>query len=101
MSGIILVNQSQYLTSCTVLGPVVRRVDNFIQQINPYSTDRIGAFLNLIGQRAKFIQWIGIYPLDRVIHPSYNRAQDIMGAHHLTKNSKNFYQKANGSVQPN
>ena len=25
-------------------GPVVRRVDNFIQRINPYPTDKIGTF---------------------------------------------------------
>ena len=28
--------------------------------------DKIGAFLILIGQRANFIHWIGIYPLDKV-----------------------------------
>ena len=56
-------------------GPVVRRVDNFIQQINPYPVDKIGAFLILIGQRANFVHWTGIYPLDKVIHSSYNRAQ--------------------------
>ena len=37
----------------------------------------IGAFLTLIGQRANFIQWIGIYPLGKVIHSSYNRTQFI------------------------
>ena len=31
------------------LCPVVRRVDNFIQRINPYPADKIGAFLILIG----------------------------------------------------
>ena len=31
-----------------VLGPVVQRVDNFIQRINPYSADKIRAFLILI-----------------------------------------------------
>ena len=30
------------------LGPVVRRVDNFVQRINPYPADKIGAFLILI-----------------------------------------------------
>ena len=54
------------------LGPVVQRVDNFIQRINPYPVDKIGAFLILIGQQADFIQWIGIYPLDKVIHCSYS-----------------------------
>ena len=55
-------------------GPVVRRVDNFIQQINLYPADKIGAFLILIGQRTNFIHWTGIYPLDKVIHSLYNRA---------------------------
>ena len=31
--------------------------------------------LGEIGQRTNFIHWIGIYPLDKVIHSSYNRAQ--------------------------
>ena len=65
-------------------GPVVRRVDNFIQQINPYLVDKIGAFLILIGQRASFVHWIGIYPLDKVIHSSYNRAQ-IMNTWQLSR----------------
>ena len=56
------------------LGPVVRRVDNFIQRINHCPADKIGAFLILIGQLANFIHRIGIYPLDKVIHSSYNRA---------------------------
>ena len=60
------------------LGPVVQRVDNFIRWMNPYPADKIGAFLILIGQRAKFIHWIGIYPLDKVVHSSYNRAQDVV-----------------------
>ena len=55
------------------LGPVVRRVDNFTQRINPYPADKIGAFLILIWQQANFIHWIGVYPL--VMHSSYNRAQ--------------------------
>ena len=55
-------------------GPVVRRVDTFIQRINPYPVDKIGAFLILIRQRANFIHWIAIYPLDKVNHSSYNRA---------------------------
>ena len=41
-------------------------MDNFIQQINPYPADEIGAFLILIGQRANFIHLIRIYPLDKV-----------------------------------
>ena len=35
---------------------------------------KIGAFLILIGQRANFIHWRGINPLDKVIHSSCNRA---------------------------
>ena len=46
------------------------RVDNFIQRINPYPTERLCAFLFWIGQRTNFIHWIGIYPLDKVIHSS-------------------------------
>ena len=42
----------------TTQGSVVRRVDNFIQRINPYPVDKIGAFLILIGQRANLIHWI-------------------------------------------
>ena len=61
-------------------GPVVRRVDNFIQQMNPYPADKTGAYLILIGQRANFIHWIGIYPLENVIHSSYNRAKVISTA---------------------
>ena len=45
--------------------PVVRRVDNFIQRINPHPADKVGAFLILIV----------IYPLDKDIHSSYNRSQ--------------------------
>ena len=56
------------------LGPVVRRVDNFIQLINPYPVDKTGVFLILIGQRANFIHWIGIFPLDKVIHSLCNWA---------------------------
>ena len=37
------------------LGPVVRRMDNFIQRINPYPADKIGAFLIFIGQQENFI----------------------------------------------
>ena len=51
------------------LGPVVRRVDNFIQQINPYPADKLGAFLILIGQRANFIH--------KLIDSSYNWAQKV------------------------
>ena len=61
-------------------GPVVRRVDNFIQQMNPYPADKTGAYLILIGQRTNFIHWIGIYPLEKVIHSSYNRAKVISTA---------------------
>ena len=56
-------------------GPVVRRVDNFTQLINSNLVDKIGAFFILVGQQANFIHGIGIYPLDKVIHSSYNRAQ--------------------------
>ena len=59
------------------LVPVVQRVDNFIQWISPCPVDKIGAFLILIGQRANLIHWIGIYPLDKVIRSSYNRAQFV------------------------
>ena len=45
------------------LGPVVRRVDNFIQQVNPYLVVKIGAFLILIGQRTNFIRWIKLSTL--------------------------------------
>ena len=60
------------------LGLVVRRVHvgNFNQRINPYPADKIGMFLSLIGQRANYIHWIGIYPLDKVIHSSYNWVQN-------------------------
>ena len=51
-------------------------MENFIQRINPYLVDKIGAFLILTGQRANFIHWIGIYPLNEVIHSSYNRVLD-------------------------
>ena len=44
---------------------------NFIPRINPYSVDKIGVFLNLIGQWANFIHWIWIYAPDTVIHPLY------------------------------
>ena len=53
---------------------VVRRVDNFIQRINPYLAAKIGAFLILIGKQGKFIHLIGIYLMDKVIHSSYSRA---------------------------
>ena len=44
---------SQCKTSILVdLHQVVRRVDNFIQQINPCLADKIGTFLILVGQRA-------------------------------------------------
>ena len=55
------------------MGPFVRRMDNFILRINPYPVEKIGAVLILTGQRANFINWIGIYSLDKVIHSSYNR----------------------------
>ena len=41
-------------------GPVVRTVDNFMQRINPFPADKLGAFVILIGQRANFIHWIEI-----------------------------------------
>ena len=63
-------------------GPVVRRVDNIIQRINSYPADKIGAFLILIGQRVNFIHWIGIYPLDKVIHSLYNRALLVIVVRH-------------------
>ena len=50
-------------------------MDNFIQRINPHPGDKIGAFFILVGQQASFIHWIVIYPLDKVIHSLYNRAQ--------------------------
>ena len=31
-----------------IQGPVVQRMDNFIQRINPYPVDKIGALLILI-----------------------------------------------------
>ena len=63
------------------IGPVVWRVGNFIQRINPYPADNVGVVLILTGQRANFIHWIGIYPLDKVIHSSYiyNRAKYTTG----------------------
>ena len=48
-------------------------MDNFFQRINPYVADKIGAFSILIGQRANFIHWIGIYLLDKAIYSLYNR----------------------------
>ena len=82
----------KYVNRCEnkELGPIVRRVDNFIQLINPYPEDKIGAFLILIGQRANFIHWI--YPPGRVIHSSYNRAQTICTNHFKIKiyNSPNI-----------
>ena len=57
-------------------GLVVRRVDNFIPWINPYLVEKIGAFLILIGQWANFMHWIGIHPLNKIIHSLYNQAQD-------------------------
>ena len=39
-----------------VQGPVVQRVNSFIQRINSYTADKIGTFLILIGKRANFIQ---------------------------------------------
>ena len=44
-------------------GPVVRRVDNFIQQINPYPVDKICSLSNQNQERANFIRWIKLYPL--------------------------------------
>ena len=48
--------------------PVIRRVDNFIQRINPYPADEIGVFLILNGQWANFISCIALYLLDKIIH---------------------------------
>ena len=54
------------------LGPVVQKVDNFIQQINPYRVDKIGAFIILTDwTTSKF------YLLDKVIHSSYDWALTI------------------------
>ena len=39
------------------------------------TANKIGTFFILIEQRVRFIHWIGIYPLDKIIHSSYNRAQ--------------------------
>ena len=44
-------------------GPVVRRVDNFIQQINPCPVDKICSLSNQNQERANFIRWIKLYPL--------------------------------------
>ena len=53
----------------------VRRMDSFIQRINPYQVDKICSLSNQNWERATFIRWIGIYPLDKVIHSSYNEAK--------------------------
>ena len=56
------------VTIIIALGLVVRRVDNFIWHINRYPVDKMcSLILNLIGQQAHFIHWIGIYLLDKVI----------------------------------
>ena len=57
--------------------PVVRRVDNFIQRINPYPVDKTFSLTDQNQKRANFIHWIGIFPLDEVNHSSYNRATGI------------------------
>ena len=44
-------------------GPVVRRVDNFIQWINPYPADKMGALSNQNKERANFIRWIKLFTL--------------------------------------
>ena len=49
-------------------------MDHFIQRINPYPVDNIGAFLIFIGHRANCVHWIGIYPLAKVFHSLYSRA---------------------------
>ena len=69
-----------------ILVSSARRVDNFIQRINPYPVDKIDAYLVLIGQRANFIHWIGSYPLDIVIHSSYNRALDFFYLKEIRRN---------------
>ena len=76
-------------TSCWSPGPGCTRVDTVasIQWINPFPVDKIGAFLILIGW-ANFIHWIGIYPLDKVIHSSYNWAQWNTPNYLLRKNYK-------------
>ena len=62
------------------LGPVVRRADN--QRINPYPVDKVCLLSNQNQERANFIRWIGIYPLRKVIHSSYNRAQ-VFNVHNM------------------
>ena len=52
------------------LGTVVRRVNNFIQRINPYPVDKICSFVILM-DHAKIL--LGIYPLDNFIHSSHKR----------------------------
>ena len=38
------------------------------EQIKSHPANKIGAFSILTGQRTNCIHWIGIYPLDKVIH---------------------------------
>ena len=46
-----------------------KSVYSFVQWINLHPAGQIDAFLILIGERANFIHWLGIYLLDKVIHP--------------------------------
>ena len=56
------------------MGPIVRRVDNFIQRIKPYRENEMCSLSNQNKKRTIFILWpAGISPLDNVIHSSYNR----------------------------
>ena len=65
------------MDSIILLGLVVRRVDNFIQRINPCPVDKICSLSNQNLECVHFIHPIRIYPLDKVIHSSYNQAQFI------------------------
>ena len=47
-------------------GQDVRRVDCFIQRMDPHPVGKNRAFLILIGQRENFIPRIGIYPLKKL-----------------------------------
>ena len=52
---------------------IVQRVDNTIQWINLYLVDSPVCFV-----KTYIIQQIVIYPLDSIICPSYNWAQDMV-----------------------
>ena len=47
---------------------------DFIRQRNPYQADKIYSLSNQNLECTNFIQWIGIFPLDKVIHSLYNQA---------------------------